>query len=139
MTLSVVTPGIWKRYVRKGEVSVYLVGFQKTRLDCKQNYNILWCDKFDILDLNNKSNKLENEIAQLKMNKSQKLESSSNVSVENANEIKKMENSITDINAKLFGKFTSSRTKLAMLKNTGFYLVSMFPLNTQKRSFHLIF
>ena len=139
MTLSVVTPGIWKRYVRKGEVSVYFVAFQKTRLDCKQNYNILWCDKFDILDLNNKSNKLENEIAQLKMNKSQKLESSSNVSVENANEIKKMENSITDINAKLFGKFTSSRTKLAMLKNTGFYLVSMFPLNTQKRSFHLIF
>ena len=139
MTLSVVTPGIWKRYVRKGEVSVYFLAFQKTRLDCKQNYNILWCDKFDILDLNNKSNKLENEIAQLKMNKSQKLESSSNVSVENANEIKKMENSITDINAKLFGKFTSSRTKLAMLKNTGFYLVSMFPLNTQKRSFHLIF
>ena len=139
MTLSAVTPGIWKRYVRKGEVSVYFVAFQKTRLDCKQNYNILWCDKFDILDLNNKSNKLENEIAQLKMNKSQKLESSSNVSVENANEIKKMENSITDINAKLFGKFTSSRTKLAMLKNTGFYLVSMFPLNTQKRSFHLIF
>ena len=139
MTLSVVTPGIWKRYVRKGEVSVYFVAFQKTRLDCKQNYNILWCDKFDILDLNNKSNKLENEIAQLKMNKSQKLESSSNVSVENANEIKKMENSITDINAKLFGKFTSSRTKLAMLKNTGFYLVSMFPLNTQKRSFHFIF
>ena len=139
MTLSVVTPGIWKRYVRKGEVSVYFVAFQKTRLDCKQNYNILWCDKFDILDLNNKSNKLENEIAQLKMNKSQKLESSSNVSVKNANEIKKMENSITDINAKLFGKFTSSRTKLAMLKNTGFYLVSMFPLNTQKRSFHLIF
>ena len=139
MTLSVVTPGIWKRYVRKGEVSVYFVAFQKTRLDCKQNYNILWCDKFDILDLNNKSNKLENEIAQLKMNKSQKLESSSNVSVENANEIKKMENSITDINAKLFGKFTSSRTKLEMLKNTGFYLVSMFPLNTQKRSFHLIF
>ena len=139
MTLSVVTPGIWKRYVRKGEVSVYFVAFQKTRIDCKQNYNILWCDKFDILDLNNKSNKLENEIAQLKMNKSQKLESSSNVSVENANEIKKMENSITDINAKLFGKFTSSRTKLAMLKNTGFYLVSMFPLNTQKRSFHLIF
>ena len=139
MTLSVVTPGIWKRYVRKGEVSVYLVGFQKTRLDCKQNYNILWCDKFDILDLNNKSNKLENEIAQLKMNKSQKLESSSNVSVKNANEIKKMENSITDINAKLFGKFTSSRTKLAMLKNTGFCLVSMFTLNTQKRSFHFIF
>ena len=139
MTLSAVTPGIWKRYVRKGEVSVYFLAFQKTRLDCKQNYNILWCDKFDILDLNNKSNKLENEIAQLKMNKSQKLESSSNVSVENANEIKKMENSITDINAKLFGKFTSSRTKLAMLKNTGFYLVSMFPLNTQKRSFHLIF
>ena len=120
-------------------MSVYFVAFQKTRLDCKQNYNILWCDKFDILDLNNKSNKLENEIAQLKMNKSQKLESSSNVSVKNANEIKKMENSITDINAKLFGKFTSSRTKLAMLKNTGFYLVSMFPLNTQKRSFHLIF
>ena len=139
MTLSVVTPGIWKRYVRKGEVSVYLVGFQKTRLDCKQNYNILWCDKFDILDLNNKSNKLENEIAQLKMNKSQKLESSSNVSVKNANEIKKMENSITDINAKLFGKFTSSRTKLAMPKNTGFCLVSMFTLNTQKRSFHFIF
>ena len=139
MTLSVVTPGIWKRYVRKGEVSVYFVAFQKTRLDCKQNYNILWCDKFDILDLNNKSNKLENEIAQLKMNKSQKLESSSNVSVENANEIKKMENSITDINAKLFGKFTSSRTKLAMPKNTGFCLVSMFPLNTQKRSFHFIF
>ena len=120
-------------------MSVYFVAFQKTRLDCKQNYNILWCDKFDILDLNNKSNKLENEIAQLKMNKSQKLESSSNVSVENANEIKKMENSITDINAKLFGKFTSSRTKLAMLKNTGFCLVSMFTLNTQKRSFHFIF
>ena len=134
MTLSVVTSGIWKRYVRKGAVSVYFEAFQKIRLDCKQN-----CDRFDILDLNNKSNKLENEIVQLKMNKSQKLESSSNVSVENTNEIKKMENSIIDINAKLFGKFTSSRTKLAMLENTGFYLVSMFPLNTPKRSFHLIF
>ena len=53
--------------------------------------------------MNNKSNKLGNEIAQLKINKSQKLESSSNVSVENTNEIKKMEDSIIDVNEKPWG------------------------------------
>ena len=85
--------------------------------------------------MNNKSNKLENEIAQLKMNKSQKLESSS-VSVENTNEINKMKDSITDVNAKLFGKFTPGRKNLVML--TGFYLASMFPLNTpHKKKFSL--
>ena len=77
--------------------------------------------------MNNKSNKLENEIAQLKINQSQKLESSSNVSVENTNEIKKMKDSITDVNAKLFGKFTPSRKNLVML--TGFYLASKLLLN----------
>ena len=89
--------------------------------------------------MNNKSNKLGNEIAQLKINKSQKLESSSNVSVENTNEIKKMKDSITDVNAKLFGKFSPSRKNLVIL--TGFYLASKLPLNAlaQKRSFHLIF
>ena len=89
--------------------------------------------------MNNKSNKLENEIAQLKINKIQKLESSSNVSVENTNEIKKMKDSITDVNAKLFGKFSPSRKNLVIL--TGFYLASKLPLNAlaQKRSFHLIF
>ena len=89
--------------------------------------------------MNNKSNKLENEIAQLKINQSQKLESSSNVSVENTNEIKKMKDSITDVNAKLFGKFSPSRKNLVIL--TGFYLASKLPLNAlaQKRSFHLIF
>ena len=53
--------------------------------------------------MNNKSNKLGNEIAQLKINKSQKLESSSNVSVENTNEIKKMKDSIIDVNEKPWG------------------------------------
>ena len=38
-----------------------------------------------------------------------------------------MEDSMTDINAKLFGKFNPSRKKHVMLKNTGFYLVNMFP------------
>ena len=82
---------------------------------------------------------MENEIAQLKINKIQKLESSSNVSVENTNEIKKMKDSITDVNAKLFGKFSPSRKNLVIL--TGFYLASKLPLNAlaQKRSFHLIF
>ena len=46
---------------------------------------------------------MENEIAQLKINQSQKLESSSNVSVENTNEIKKMKDSITDVNEKPWG------------------------------------
>ena len=82
---------------------------------------------------------MENEIAQIKINKSQKLESNSNVSVENTNKINKMKDSITDVIAKLFGKFTCSRIKLAMLKKTGFYLVSMFLLNTKKKAFHLIF
>ena len=89
--------------------------------------------------MNNKNNKLENEIAQIKINKNQKLESNSNVSVENTNKINKMKDSITDVIAKLFGKFTCSRIKLAMLKKTGFYLVSMFLLNTKKKAFHLIF
>ena len=99
MTSSIARPGIWK----------------KTRLDCKQNYEK--CDKFDVLDMNSKNNELENEIAQLKINKSQKLESSSNVSVENKKEIKKMKDSITDINTKLYGKFNPSRKKHEMLKN----------------------
>ena len=81
--------------------------------------------------MNNKSNKLGNEIAQLKINKSQKLESSSNVSVENTNEIKKMKDSIIDVNVKLFGKFTPSRKNLVTL--TGFYLASMFPLNALRK------
>ena len=84
-------------------------------------------DKVDVLDMNEKSNELENEIAQLKINKSQKLESSSNVSVENTNEIKKLNNSITDTDANLSGKFNPSRRKHVMLKNTRLYLVSMLP------------
>ena len=82
--------------------------------------------------MNNKSNKLENEIAQLKINKSQKLESSSNVSVENTNELKKIKDSITDVNAKRFDKFTPRRKNLVML--TGLYLASMFPLNTLRKN-----
>ena len=124
MTSSIVRLGISNRYVQGGfckeVVLIYFLIFQKTRLDCKQNYEKLRCDKFDVLDMNKKSNELENEIAQLKINKSQKLESSSNVSVENMNEIKKMEDSVTDINAKLFGKFNTNRKKHVMLKNTGF-------------------
>ena len=131
MTSSIVRLGISNRYVQGGfckeAVLIYFLIFQKTRLDCKQNYEKLMCDKFDVLDMNKKSNELENEIAQLKINKSQKLESSSNVSVENMNEIKKMEDSVTDINAKLFGKFNPNRKKTCNAQEYRFYLVSMFP------------
>ena len=121
MTSSFARPGIWK----------------KTRLDRKQNYKKLRCDKFDVLDMNSKSNELENEIAQLKINKSQKLESSSNVSVENTNEIKKMKDSITDINTKLYGKFNPNRKKHVMLKLSSQHVCFIY--TAQKRGILLYF
>ena len=60
-----------------------------------------------VLDMSNKSNELENEIVQLKATKSQTLESINNASVENMDEIKKINNSFTNFQIDLFRKFKS--------------------------------
>lgn len=59
------------------------------------------------LDISNKSKELEKDIAQFKINKSKTMESINNVSIENMDEIKKMIDSLSNINTELFGKCKS--------------------------------
>lgn len=59
------------------------------------------------LDISNKSKELEKDIAQFKINKSKTMESINNVSIENMDEIKKMIDSLSNINTELFSKCKS--------------------------------
>ena len=61
---------------------------------------------------------MENEIAQLKTNTRQTLELINNISEENRNTIKKMNDSFIDFNADLLGKFRLSSKNMCKTKSS---------------------
>ena len=61
---------------------------------------------------------MENEIAQLKTNTRQTLELINNISEENRNTIKKMNDSFIDFNADLLGKFRLSSKSMCKVKSS---------------------